>query len=299
MVGAVDKHLALIGFMGAGKSKLGRELARLTGRPFVDTDEEIEKRFGPIGELFERGEPEFRRIEEQIVAEALAGPTAVIALGGGAVLSEATRERLAQTTFVAWVPVDVDTAWSRVRSSDRPLARDRERFGRLYEERVAIYDAVADGSGDDARVAPPLRARHRLLEPGPLRRGVHRRRARRRTPRAPASSPGALDAPRAERRGGEDVGRRRAALERARDRTRRMDRRLRRRIDDRRRRVRCRDAPPRRSLGCGADHARGDGRRRDRREDRDQHRGWEEPRRRVSLPAAGLRRPELPLDAAG
>ena len=94
MVGAVDKHLALIGFMGAGKTTLGRELARLTHRPFVDTDEEIEKRFGPIGELFERGEPEFRRIEEQIVAEALAGPTAVIALGGGAVLSEETQARL-------------------------------------------------------------------------------------------------------------------------------------------------------------------------------------------------------------
>ena len=69
MVGAVDKHLALIGFMGAGKTTIGRELARLTHRPFVDTDEEIEKRFGPIGELFERGEPEFRRIEEQVVAE--------------------------------------------------------------------------------------------------------------------------------------------------------------------------------------------------------------------------------------
>ena len=112
MVGAVDKHLALIGFMGAGKSTIGRELARLTARPFVDTDEEIEKRFGPIGELFERGEAEFRRIEEQVVAEALAGPTAVIALGGGAVLSEATQERLARTAFTAWVPVEVDTAWA-------------------------------------------------------------------------------------------------------------------------------------------------------------------------------------------
>ena len=150
MVGAVDKHLALIGFMGAGKSRLGRELARLTRRPFVDTDEEIEKRFGPIGELFERGEPEFRRIEEQIVAEALAGPTAVIALGGGAVLSEATRERLAQTAFVSRVPVEVDTAWSRVSRSDRPLARDREAFGRLFEERAPIYDEVAEGAGQDA-----------------------------------------------------------------------------------------------------------------------------------------------------
>jgi shikimate kinase/3-dehydroquinate synthase len=150
VVGAVDRHLALIGFMGAGKSRLGRELGRLTHRPFVDTDEEIEKRFGPIGELFERSEPEFRRIEEQVVAEALAGPTAVIALGGGAVLSEATRKRLRRTAFVAWVTVDVETAWSRVRDSGRPLARDREQFGRLFEDRVDAYDVLAQGQGEDA-----------------------------------------------------------------------------------------------------------------------------------------------------
>jgi len=150
VVGAVDKHLALIGFMGAGKTTLGRELARLTHRPFVDTDEEIEKRFGPIGELFERGEPEFRRIEEQVVAEALAGPTAVIALGGGAVLSEATRQRLRSTAFVAWVTVDVETAWFRVGDSGRPLARNREQFERLFEERAALYDVLAQGTGQDA-----------------------------------------------------------------------------------------------------------------------------------------------------
>jgi 3-dehydroquinate synthetase len=150
VVGAVDRHLALIGFMGAGKTTLGRELARLTHRPFVDTDEEIEKRFGPIRELFERGEPEFRRIEEQVVAEALAGPTAVIALGGGAVLSDATRKRLRRTAFVAWVTIDVDTAWSRVRDSGRPLARDRELFGRLFDERADFYDQLAQGVGEDA-----------------------------------------------------------------------------------------------------------------------------------------------------
>lgn len=149
MVGAVDKHLALMGFMGAGKSVLGRELAQLTNRPFVDTDEEIEKRFGPIGELFERGEAAFRRIEEQVVAEALAGPTAVIALGGGAVVSEATRDRLARSAFIVWVPVDSETAWGRVRGSGRPLAQDRDRFQRLYEERFEVYDVLAQGSGND------------------------------------------------------------------------------------------------------------------------------------------------------
>jgi 3-dehydroquinate synthetase/shikimate kinase len=149
VVGAVDRHLALIGFMGAGKTSLGRELARLTQRPFVDTDEEIEKRFGPIGELFERGESEFRWLEEQVVAEALAGPAAVIALGGGAVLSETTQEHLARTAFVAWVQVDVDTAWSRVSGSGRPLARDRQQFERLYDKRTDIYNLLAEAGGQD------------------------------------------------------------------------------------------------------------------------------------------------------
>jgi shikimate kinase / 3-dehydroquinate synthase len=138
-----------MGFMGAGKTRLGRELARLTKRPFVDTDEEIEKRVGPIAELFDRGEAEFRRIEAQVVAEALAGPTAVITLGGGAVLSAATQERLQRSAFIAWVPVGVETAWDRVSGSDRPLARDREFFRRLYDERAAVYDGLAQGSGDD------------------------------------------------------------------------------------------------------------------------------------------------------
>jgi shikimate kinase/3-dehydroquinate synthase len=147
VVGAVDKHLALIGFMGAGKTTLGRELARLTSRPFIDTDEEIEKRFGPIGEFFERGEPEFRRIEEQVVAEALAGRTAVIALGGGAVLSEATRALLAARAFVVRVWVDPEIAWARVRDSGRPLARDYDQFIDLWGERLAVYESVEDAVG--------------------------------------------------------------------------------------------------------------------------------------------------------
>ena len=92
-------------------------------------------------------EPDFRRIEEQVVAEALAGPTAVIALGGGAVLSEATQTRLASTAFVAYVEGDVDTAWERVKDSGRPLAHDREEFAKLFAERDEIYESTADGWG--------------------------------------------------------------------------------------------------------------------------------------------------------
>jgi len=66
VVGALGRHLALAGFMGAGKTTVGMRVAELTHRPFVDLDAEIEARHGPIPELFERSEPEFRRLEETI-----------------------------------------------------------------------------------------------------------------------------------------------------------------------------------------------------------------------------------------
>jgi shikimate kinase/3-dehydroquinate synthase len=169
VVGALGKHLALIGFMGAGKSTIGREVAERTGRPFVDTDEEIEKRSGPIPELFERGEPEFRRVEEHVVAEALAGPDSVIALGGGAVLSEATRERLRRHAFTVFVAVDADSAWERVRGSDRPLARREEDFHALFEARLPLYVEVGDAIAKD--VEEVLLAAVRILVRGALLHG--------------------------------------------------------------------------------------------------------------------------------
>ena len=149
LVGALGKHLALIGFMGAGKSTIGREVAERTARPFIDTDAEIERLHGPIPALFERGEPEFRRIEEQVVAEALAGPPAVIALGGGAVLSEKTRERMRAHAYTILIDIDVEDAWERVRGSNRPLAQDPEAFRRLYDERRPIYQASLQWAADD------------------------------------------------------------------------------------------------------------------------------------------------------
>jgi shikimate kinase / 3-dehydroquinate synthase len=149
VVGALGKHLALIGFMGAGKSTIGRQVAERTGRQFVDTDEEIERRHGPIPELFERGEPEFRALEEQVVAEALGGPVSVLALGGGAVLSEGTRDRLRAHAFTVWLDVDAETAWERVRGSDRPLARDPHDFHRLFEQREPVYGETSDWIASD------------------------------------------------------------------------------------------------------------------------------------------------------
>jgi shikimate kinase/3-dehydroquinate synthase len=131
--------------MGAGKSTIGKEVAKVSGRPFVDVDREIERRHGPLTELFERGEPEFRRIEEQVAAEALASPVpAVIAPGGGAVTSQRTRELLLNA-FTLWVDVDVRDAWHRSRGSGRPLARDETQFRHLFDERRPLYEEVSVG----------------------------------------------------------------------------------------------------------------------------------------------------------
>ncbi len=149
--GALGRHLALVGFMGAGKSTVGARVARLADRPFVDTDAELERLHGPIPALFEeRGEPEFRRLEEAVVAEALAEDVpAVLALGGGAVLSQRTRALLRRRAFVVHLQVEAEAAWSRVRRSDRPLARDEGAFRRLFEERAPVYRDIAHAEAQD------------------------------------------------------------------------------------------------------------------------------------------------------
>jgi shikimate kinase / 3-dehydroquinate synthase len=141
---AVDRHLALIGFMGAGKSTIGEEVARRTARPFVDTDAEVEARHGPIAELFARGESEFREVEARVVDEALgAAEPSVIALGGGAY--EAARSDRALAVLL---DVDVDTAWERSRDTGRPLAESEQAFRALYGSRD--YHSVADAVAEDA-----------------------------------------------------------------------------------------------------------------------------------------------------
>jgi 3-dehydroquinate synthetase/shikimate kinase len=130
--------------MGAGKTTIGAEVARRTGRPFVDTDAEIERRHGPIADLFRRGEGEFRQLEQEVVEDALAkGEPSVIALGGGAF--EAARSDRALAILLA---VDVETAWERSRESDRPLAQDAGAFRSLFAARD--YRSVADAVANDA-----------------------------------------------------------------------------------------------------------------------------------------------------
>ena len=148
----LQRHVALVGFMGAGKSTLAAEVALRIGRPFLDLDDEIERRTGStVVELFQAGEPSFRSIEEEIVCEALERlEPYVLALGGGAVLSERTRRVLRERATTAFVPVAVSAAWERVRGSDRPLAQDLNRFTALWEERRPLYELAADVVAHDA-----------------------------------------------------------------------------------------------------------------------------------------------------
>ena len=107
MIPGPFRNLALIGFMGAGKTTAGEALAARLGWAFLDADREIEREAGrEIPAIFaEDGEPGFRALEERVVERLLTQPNAVIALGGGAVLSAVTRERLRDGSFTVLLDV--------------------------------------------------------------------------------------------------------------------------------------------------------------------------------------------------
>jgi len=138
--------------MGAGKSTLGQQVATMLGRSFVDIDEDIALAEGPIPELFERhGQRKFRELETSFIGGALGDPDpSVIAVGGGAVTRPTVRKLLRESAFTVMVDVDVDTAWERVRGSDRPLAQDEAEFRALYAKRAPIYERAADAVVRDA-----------------------------------------------------------------------------------------------------------------------------------------------------
>lgn len=149
----------LIGAPGAGKSTVGRKVATALGLAFTDTDALVEERAGmTVAELFvAEGEPAFRQREEDAVASALEGD-GVVSLGGGAIMSPVTRERL-RGHRVIWLQVGLSDAATRVGlNTARPLllGNVRQTMGRLLEERTPLYAEVATVTIDTA--GRPIRA---------------------------------------------------------------------------------------------------------------------------------------------
>jgi len=149
--------VALVGFMGAGKSAVGRELAAALGSAFVDTDELIVAQAGPIEEIFaQRGEAAFRALEAKVVTAAVAEARerpCVLALGGGAVLSAAVREALGRLPHVVWLTAPPEVLWRRAQAQGqavRPLAADEGAFRTLLATRESQYGQVATEVVDTA-----------------------------------------------------------------------------------------------------------------------------------------------------
>lgn len=142
--------LALIGFMGAGKSAVGAAVAARTGAAFIDLDQRIEAAAGmPVARVFaERGEAAFRDLEADQLALALA-PGAVLALGGGAPLRDASWVMLRQRAITIHLDAPFEVLWARTGADPaRPLLAGGEGAARrLYEARRGRY-AAADHSVD-------------------------------------------------------------------------------------------------------------------------------------------------------
>lgn len=147
------KCVVLVGPMGVGKTTIGKKLAKRLELPFIDTDSLITKRFGEIPKIFEElGEKIFREYEESCFLESIASP-AVVATGGGAVLSEHIRAALGSSTVV-YLSTDGNHMSSRLSGGHRPLLKNGlSDWRRIYESRRALYEQVSDITIDTSRLA--------------------------------------------------------------------------------------------------------------------------------------------------
>jgi shikimate kinase len=163
-------NIYLVGMMGAGKTTVGRLLARRLKRRFVDSDQEIESRCGvSVPLIFEiEGEAGFRTREAQVIAELTALDGIVLGTGGGAVLPEESRRRLAANGTVVYLRARPEDLFERVRHDrNRPLLASGDPLGRLralYAERDPLYRSIADVTVDTARQGVNALARQLLFK---------------------------------------------------------------------------------------------------------------------------------------
>ena len=141
----LNRHVVLVGLMGAGKSAIGRRVASRIGARFRDADTEIEKAAGMrISDIFSvHGEAEFRIGERRVIARLLSGKPAVLATGGGAYMDDETRALLKESATTIWMRAELDTLVRRcAKRANRPLLKNgdpREILRNLMEVRYPIY----------------------------------------------------------------------------------------------------------------------------------------------------------------
>ena len=148
-----DRPIVLVGMMGAGKSTIGRRLARRFGVPFHDADQEIEKAANcSVEEIFQRfGEQHFRDGERRVIARLLAQGPQVLATGGGAFMDPETRALVNGAALSVWLRADLELLWRRVsRRGNRPLLKTEDpkaTLESLIDRRYPVYaeaDLIAD-----------------------------------------------------------------------------------------------------------------------------------------------------------
>lgn len=137
-------RIVLSGFMGAGKTTVGRLVAEHLAMPFVDLDDEIERRSGrTIREIFaEDGEPTFRALERRLLEETLERDPLVVAVGGGTLVDPEVSDRVRSRAFVVWLHPSFATVVDRIGAlgkRDRPLFRDEAQALDLYRQRLPSY----------------------------------------------------------------------------------------------------------------------------------------------------------------
>jgi shikimate kinase len=148
--------VALVGFMGTGKSRIGWELSRALALHFVDTDKVIERITGlTIPQIFELyGEPTFRAYETEIVDRCIALDEAVVSCGGGTFINEENRQKLLERGPVVALRASPETIFERTKRSTRPLLQVPDPLGRineLLEMRRPFFDAAPIQVSTDGR----------------------------------------------------------------------------------------------------------------------------------------------------
>jgi shikimate kinase len=164
------ENIYLIGLMGAGKTTIGRQLARTLKLPFYDSDKAIEESTGvDIPTIFEfEGEEGFRDREQKMIQQLTKMDGIVLATGGGAILREENRQLLKENGFIAYLQCSVDRILERTRrDTQRPLlntAEPRERIESLFAQREPLYLACADYKIDTGVLQSKVVVNHILEE---------------------------------------------------------------------------------------------------------------------------------------